>query len=111
MLTSSWISWFPGTGNDASAGKNRLNDDEELEEVTEVVRKNSWSDFLAYLSGRDQLDPGETEVTEEALRQTQLVHQADEQSFSRVMASIITGDNRGLESSENEDSPVKPPRK
>jgi len=110
MLVESFVSWIPGIGRGIGPSPPL----EEMEEVTEVVVKNSWSDFVAFLLGSEELGSGEVEVSsidlqghipetpkQEAIPGAPLL--ISEPSFSKVMASIISTDV-GAESSENDEA-------
>jgi len=96
-------------------GRRKHSEDKEVQEVTEIVVKNSVIDFLAYLTGKDELDSGEEEIlleghipeTPRDLEPRPLKGLVSEPSFSQIMASLISTD-AGAESSEAEESPQRP---
>ena len=83
-----------------------LGPDEEVEEVTHLVTKDSWGDFYNFLLGNDE-EVLETESVEKPVETVSSADTVDslpnkpDPSFSRVMANIISSDSSN-ESSEDE---------
>ena len=106
MLAQVVASWLPSNVNEQAIQPSCSSDqEEEKEEFTEYVVKNTWSDFLTFLMGYEEIAPNESEVTEQTIQKgvPEADPSSDDKSFSKVMANIITTD-AGAESSENDES-------